>query len=215
MLTALRQGRVSGLRVTVACAETLDQVPHDVYLLDLSPLPSGAAERFDEMPYLELLEPVLDAAGGPPSWVVDVSRSHRSDRDGMGAAHLSVALALGRKAYATDPDPDLTGLVQAALGGMVGAGSTAPGSTAPEPLSRGDAVTAATGAVGTAFAGVDVGSLSLTEEEHHPALGQWSLGLAVPGEARFQVLVGLVPGVPASAHVRRMPVSEVVDSVGP
>jgi hypothetical protein len=213
MLTALHQGRVAGLRITVACAETLDKMPHDVYVLDLSP-PTGEeapAGRFDEMPYLEYLEPVLDAVGGRPAWVVDIDRTHRSDEDGMGRAQLSVLLATGRKTYATDPDPDLTGVVQAALARMVEAASAPP---APRALGRDGAVKAATAAVSRSFPEVDAPALALTDEEHHATEGRWSLGLALPGVARFQVHLGLVPDAPTSAHVHRMPVSEVVDSVG-
>ena len=43
MISALRQGRVDGLRVVVACARSLDDVPHDVYLHDLAPATSAAA----------------------------------------------------------------------------------------------------------------------------------------------------------------------------
>lgn len=212
MLTALRQGRVAGLRVTVACARSLDDVPHDVYLLDLTPAedPTGGGGRFDEVAYLERLEPVLDAAGGPPSWVVDVARSHRSDRDGMGQAHLSVLLAMGGRTPPGEPDRDLTRVVQSAFATL------APTSRAAgRALSRADAITAATAAVAHAFPGVDPQALSLTDEEHHAAEGRWSVGLAQVGVTRFQVQLGFVPGAPSSAHVHRMPLSEVVDSVGP
>ena len=47
MLTSLRQGRVAGLRVTVACARSLDDVPHDVYLLDLTPADDPKPEAVD------------------------------------------------------------------------------------------------------------------------------------------------------------------------
>src|SRR5262245_32271649 len=149
MLTALRQGRVAGLRVTVACAETLDELPHDLYVLDLSPpTDESAAGRFDEIPYLECLEPVLDAVAGPPSWVVDVARTHRSDRDGLGEAQLSVLLATGRKTYATDPDPDLTDVVQASLTRMVEVSSALGGDSA---MGRSEAVAAGTAAVVRGF----------------------------------------------------------------
>jgi hypothetical protein len=199
MLTALRQGRVAGLRITVACARSLDEMPSDVYLLELGPTDETALGegRFDEVRYLEYLEPVLDAAGGPPSWVVDVTRTHRSDHDGVGKAHLSVLLGMGRPPSGTGPDPDLT-----------------PAPPAVEPT-RDEALAAAADAVTHAFLGIDPDILSLTDEEHHAAERRWSVGLAVPGVARFQVQLGFVPGAPTSAHVRRLPVSEVVDSVGP
>jgi hypothetical protein len=212
MLTALRQGRVAGLRITVSCARSLDEAPHDVYLLEFGPTSESAGRdgRFDEVPYLEYLEPVLDAAGGPPSWVVDVVRTHRSDRDGVGQAYLSVLLGTGRSPDVTRPDPDLTPVVQAAFTRMIGAPTPPAGAPA-----RDEAIAAAEAAVAHAFPGVDPKALSLTDEEHHAAELRWSVGLSVQGVARFQVQLGFVPGAPTSAHVHRMPVGEVVDSVGP
>ena len=218
MLTALRQGRVAGLRVTVACGRSLDTVPDDVYLLDVTPQATAgaAAGRFDEVPYLECLEPVLDAAGGPPSWVVEVSRSHRSDTDGMGWAHLAVHLGTGGStspAHAgIEPGPDLTPLVQLAFGQMA---ERASAQAESGQLDHGEAIAAATAAVEHAFGDVDSRTLSLTDEEHDAAEGRWSVGLAVPEVARFQVRLGFVPGMPGSVHVHRRPLSEVVDSVGP
>lgn len=212
MITALREGRVDGLRVTVACARSLDEVPHDVYLLDLAPTAGGSADgRFDEVPYLECLEPVLDAAGGPTSWVVEVARTHRGDRAGLGQAHVSVLIAVGGPPATGELVPDLTPLMRSAFSRMVG--QFAPES--PLALDRAAALDAAAAAVGHAYADVEPGRLSLTDEEHHADEGQWSVGLSVPGAARFRVQLGLVPGLHGSAHVHRMPLSEVVDSVGP
>jgi hypothetical protein len=222
MLTALRQGRVDGLRVSVACARSLDEMPYDVYLLDLvtpsQTVPGGG--RFDEVPYLEYLEPVLDAAGGPPSWVVEVTRTHGSDHDGVGQAHLSVLLVVGKAPSAPGSDPDLTAVVRSAFTQMAQPTAAQPTRAAQEAretaggLTHGQALTAATDAIAHSFPGIDPQALSLTDEEHHAAEGRWSLGLALPEVARFQVQLGLVPGALASAHVRRMPVGEVVDSVG-
>ena len=221
MLTALRHGRVAGLRITVACARSLDEEPTDVYLLDLDPAapttsPDAAPGRFDEVPYLEHLEPVLDAAGGPPSWVVEVSRSHRSDSDGVGQAHLSVVLGTGKAPYAAGPAPDLTPVVRAAFASMAGPSDAAVTVSAPVPApSRDEAVAAAASAVSRAFPGIDSAALAVTDEEHHAEELRWSIGLVVAGEARFVVQLGFVPGAPTSAHVHRLPVGEVVDSVGP
>jgi hypothetical protein len=211
MLTPLRQGRVASLRVTVACARSLDDVPHDVYLLDLTPAgePTVEGGRFDEVSLLECLEPVLDAAGGAPSWVVDVVRSHRSDRDGMGEARLSIRLAMDENGPIAQPTRDITSLVQSAFAALA-----RPYGVAERALSRGDAISGARAAVARAFPGVDPKALSLTDEEHHEAEGRWSVGLAQPGATRYQVQLGFVPGVPASAHAHRMPLGEVVDSVG-
>lgn len=166
------------------------------------------------MPYLECLEPVLDAAGGPPSWVVEVTRTHRSDHDGVGQAQLSVLLAVGKAPSAPGPDPDLTAVVRSAFTQMAHPPAAQEGREAVEGLSHGQALTVAIAAIAHGFPSIDPKALSLTDEEHHAAEGRWSLGLALPEVARFQVQLGLVPGALASAHVRRMPVGEVVDSVG-
>lgn len=211
MLTALRQGRVANLRVTIACARSLEDVPHDVYLVDLTPAgdPTAGGGRFDEGSLLECLEPVLETEGRPPSWVVDVVRSHRSDRDGIGEARLSIRLAMGGNEPGAQPVGDLTSVVQSAFATLARTSRAAE-----RALSRGDAIIAARAAVAHAFAGVDPEDLSLTDEEHHEAEGRWSVGLARLGETRYQVQLGFVPAVPASAHVHRMPLGEVVDSVG-
>lgn len=213
MLNALREGRVAGLRVTVACARSLDGVPYDVYLLDVEPakdaVPGGGP--FDEVPYLEVLEPVLDAAGGRVSWAVEVLRTHRSDHDGVGQARLSVLLALGSAPAASGPSPDLAAVVRSAFARMA---DSAASPAASGTLSREQALATATAAVAHAFPAVDDRALSLTDEEHHAAEGRWSLSLALPGVVRFQVQLGFVPAAPASVHLRRMPVGEVVDSVG-
>lgn len=212
MLTALRQGRVAGLRITVSCARSLDEMPSDVYLLELGPTDERALGegRFDEVPYLEHLEPVLEAVDGPSSWVVEVTRTHRSDHDGVGRAHLSVLLGTGRASSASARDPGLTSRVEDAFTRII----RPPVPPAVEPT-RDEALALAAAAVTHAFPGVAPEALSLTDEEHHAAARQWSVGLAMPGVARFQIQLGFVPGAPSSAHVRRMPVSEVVDSVGP
>lgn len=212
MISALRKGLVDGLRVIVASARSLDDVPHDVYLVDLAPaVASGSDGRFDEVPYLECLEPVLELAGGAPSWVVNVARTHRGDRAGVGQAHLSVLIAVGTPLAAGGSVPDLTPVMRTALSRMVGQFALKP----PVALDRTDALDAAVAAVVHAYPDVDPETLSLTDEEHHAEAGQWSFGLSAPGATRFRVLLGLVPGLPGSAHVHRMPLGEVVDSVGP
>ncbi|MFM6851436.1 MAG: hypothetical protein ACKOVB_20280 [Terrabacter sp.] len=210
MISALRKGRVDGLRVVVACARSLDDVPDDVYLLDLVPTTEAVAgSRFDELPYLECLEPVLGSSGGALPWVVEVSRTHRGDRDGMGRAQLSVLLAVGRPPADGGPPPDVTPLMAAAFSRMVG--RFAPGAPVPD---RSDALGAARSAVAHAYPDVEACELSLTDEEHHADEGCWTVGLAVPGATRFRVQLGLAPALPASTHVHRMPSGEVVDSLG-
>ncbi|NUO89557.1 MAG: hypothetical protein HOQ18_01800 [Dermatophilaceae bacterium] len=210
MISALGKGRVDALRIVVACARSLDDVPHDVYLLELVPTTEAVAgSRFDELPYLECLEPVLGSSGGMLPWVVEVSRTHRGDRDGMGRAQLSVLLAVGDPPADGAPAPDLGPLMAEAFSRMVG--RFAPDAPAPD---RAEALGAAMAAVAHAYPDVDARALSLTDEEHHAEEGCWTVGLAVVGVTRFRVQLGLAPGLSASTHVHRVPLGEVVDSVG-
>jgi hypothetical protein len=212
MGATLREERVAELDVTVSVATDLDREPHDVYLLEVALGTDGGrgAAGFAEAPFLEDLEPLLSAAGSAAQWAVDVSRTHRSDEGARGRARISLVLAPGGDPAAA-AEPDVTAAVQDAFA-RVAARSTP--SAAPVDLSHDAALAEARTAVARLFPGVESRELELTDEEHHALEGSWSLGLALPGVARFRVRVGLVAAVPHSVHVRRMPVGEVVDSVG-
>lgn len=213
MGSSLREERVAELEVTVSVATALDREPHDVYLLEVALGTEGgrAGAEFDEAPFLEDLEPILTAAGPSPTWSVDVARSHRSDEGTRGRARVSLVLAPTADPAAEPIEGDLTASVQDAFV-RVAARSTSPAT--PVDLSHDAALAEARTTVGRLFSGVDSRELGLTDEEHHALEGSWSLGLALPGVARFRVRVGLGAGVPHSVHVRRLPVGEVVDSVG-
>jgi hypothetical protein len=212
MGATLREERVAELEVTVSIAAARDREPHDVYLIEvaLGTDDGRGAAGFDEAPFLEDLEPLLTAAGPSPQWAVDVSRAHRSDEGARGRARISLVLAPAGDPAGPD-EPDVTAAVRDAFA-RVAARSTP--STTPVELSHDAALAEARTAVARLFAGIDSRDLGLTDEEHHALEGSWSLGLALPGVARFRVHVGLVSAVPHSVHVRRMPVGEVVDSVG-
>lgn len=212
MVTTLRESRVASLTVTVSVAPTLGGDPHDVYLLEVA-LPRGSdagEEGFDDAPVLEDLEPVLDAAGPRPEWAVEVSRTHRSDGGGSGQAQVSVLLASPTSPDTLAAEPDLTAAVQDAFTRVLA--RLAP--PAGEALSHDAALAEARAAVARLTTDLDSRQLALTVEEHHAVDGSWMLGLAWPGVARFRVRVGLVEAAPRSVHVRRLPVAEVVDSVG-
>jgi hypothetical protein len=211
MGATLREERVAELEVVVSVATDLDREPHDVYLLEVALETDGGpgAAGFDEAPFLEDLEPLLTAVGSSSRWAVDVSRTHRSDEGGRGRARISLMLAPAAEPAAS-AEPDLTAAVQDAFA-RVAARST-PSTTVD--LSHDDALAEARTAVARHFPGIDSRDLGLTDEEHHAVEGSWSLGLGLPGVARFRAQVGLVTSVPHSVHVRRMPVGEVVDSVG-
>lgn len=213
MVTTLRESRVASLTVTVWVAPTLGGEPHDVYLLEV-PLPRGSGaggQGFDEAPVLADLETVLDAAGPHPEWAVEVSRTHRSDEGARGLAQVSVLIASLTDAPTLGAEPDLTVAVQDAFTRILARSAPPPA----DALSHDAALAEAKAAVARLTPDLGSRQLALTDEEHHPAEGSWMLGLALPGVARFRVRVGLVGAAPRSVHVRRMPVAEVVDSVGP
>lgn len=213
MAATLREEGVAGLQVTVSIAAALDREPHDVYLLEVALPGEGGlgVKGFDEAPILGDLEPLLAAVGpSAPEWVVDVSRTHRSDEVGGGRAQISLLLVASGPA-ALPASPDLTGTVQEAFARI---GARAAASTTPVDHSHDAALAEARAAVVRLYPEIDRADLGLTDEEHHASEGSWSMGLVLPGVARFRVRVGLVPAVPHSVHVRRMPVGEVVDSVG-
>ena len=213
MGSSLRDERVAELEVTVSVATALDREPHDVYLLEVALGTDGVdgAQGFDEAPFLEDLEPILTAAGTSASWAVDVSRSHRSDEGGRGRARVSLVLAPEADPAAEPIGGGVTTAVQDAFARVAARSAS---STTAVDLSHDAALAVARTAVTRLFPGIDSRELGLTDEQHHALEGSWSLGLGLPGVARFRVRVGLVPGVPHSVHVRRMPVGEIVDSVG-
>lgn len=200
-------GRVDELRVRLAFSRAPEEPPHDVFLLDVRPV-TGTG-RFDESPYLDLLEPVLALpAGKRRRCVVQVNRTHRSWTDSPGEAEIAVALSSGRATSAMDHEA--TEVVRLALRKVL---DRVEASRAPA-LAHQEAVGEARARVARVFTEVEADRLTVTDEEHHAAEGTWSMYLAVPAVARFHVLLGFVDGDPTTTHIQRLPSSEIVDSVG-
>lgn len=212
MTRPLRLGAVDELRVRLVFSRVLEGPAHDVFALDVRPGgpgsgASGATTRapFDEAPVLDLLSPVLQA-GGSDAYVLRVNRTQFGWAGGVDTAEIVVALATG---LATSMEAAETEVVRSALRGVLRHVGTSP----ERSLGHDQALDEARLRVEAAFPEVHADRLVLTDEEH-VAAGGWSVGMSFAGSARFWVVLGFVDGDPRTNHVRRMPGSEIVDSVG-
>lgn len=206
MSSSLRLGAVDELRVRLVFSRVLEGPAHDVFLLDVHP--QAPAGRLDEAPILALLEPVLHAPGtAAGAYAVRVNRSHHSLPTEPDQAEIVVALSTG---LATAMEPSATEVVRSALRNVLAHVGAEKGAA----LTHEEATDLARLRVEEGYPDVHADRLALTDEEHVVADGSWSVGMRLGTEARFQVTVGLVDGDPRTCHVRRLPGSEVVDSVG-
>lgn len=206
MFGAIHLDRVDELRIRLAYSSTRDGPTHDVFLLDAHLPPT--AGPFDESVYLAALEPVLHAHGAQPEpCVVRLTRTHRSWTGTHGEAEITIGLSTGGGRAV---DPGSRQAVLSAFQDILRRVDAVNG----HPPDHGEAVAEARQRVQEAFPEVAAGSLLVTDEEHRASAGMWSVGLALPGLARFTVLLGCVGGIPGTAHITRMPTNEVVDSVG-
>lgn len=197
-------GRVDVLRVTVAVGPTLDTTPDEVFVLDLDdPHPEGS--RWDETPYVDALEAMLRRVGTPPPpHAMEVARLHATWPTRLATARIVLSLGVG----ARTPRPPLGAAVLAAFETMLANPEGQPA------LPRDDALSLSRRLVHSAWPEVGVGTLTVTDEEHHHASGLWRVGLCSPARTRFEVDLGVLGGDPSTAHLRRTPAAEVVDSVG-
>lgn len=207
MTGALDLGRVDELHVRLTYGRSFEGPVHDVFVLDTRP--GSATGSFDERPYLELLEPVLQAPGGDRApAVVHLNRTHRSGVEGPDEAEIVVALATGRS---TPVERAVVDTVGSAFRTMLDRAGAEPPA---ELLDHDHALLEARLRLARGYAGVDPDLLSVSDEEHGPAPGTWSVGLVLAGRARFGVRIGFVDGDARTTHIRRLRGSEVVDSLG-
>jgi hypothetical protein len=208
MSSLLHLGHVQELRVRLAYSRVLEGPAHDLFLLDVHPRPADAFDEAAPARLLELLEPVLRMHGTEPDpYVVRVCRRHRSWEGDAAEADLSVSLCTG---LSTTLAPAAAEVVRTALRQISASLDTERSSA----LSHAEALTEARLRVERGYPDAHADRLTVTDEEHVAADGRWSVGLALPASARFQVVIGFVDGDPRSTHIRRLPSSEVVDSVG-
>lgn len=202
----LQIGRIDQVRVRVGYSRTPDGPAYEVFLLDLPG--AGTDGTFDEVPYLEALEPILYALADPPlDYSVHVDRS-RTSRAAAGDVEIRVSLTTGSTSIAFGAT---------ALDGVKNAFRTVLEVAGPpeSPVLRHDeAIARAMVRVEEAFPDVHSDVLSVSEEEHRAAQGSWSVGLRTRELDRYLVVVGFLDGYAGSAHVRHEPRGEVLDAVG-
>lgn len=203
----LHLGRVDQLRVRVGYGPALGDPPRDVFLLDV---PLEAADTFDEEPYLEALEPVLYAAvTAPLPYSVHLDRHHTSHGSSAGEVEIRMELSTGGESGSLP-----TGAIEAVAHGFRRILDHA-GPPGRLELRHDDAIDRARAQVREAYPEMDPAELSVSDEEHRPAQGSWSIGLRRHTDLdRYVVVVGFLDGHPGSAHVHHHRRSEVLDSVG-
>lgn len=200
--------RLDRLCIRVVYSRVLEGPAHDVFLVEMRP--SVSTGRFDERRYLDCLEPVLGSSvgGGRAPVVVHVNRTHRNWAEGAGEAEIVVGLATGRS---TSVDEDAADAIGSAFRRMlVLSGDEAPAAALDQPR----ALLEARLRVERGYPEVHADRLTVSDEEHVPVSGLWSVGLVLGQRARFRVSIGFVDGDPRTTHIRRLPGSEVVDSLG-
>jgi hypothetical protein len=201
--------RVDRVRVEVGFRAQPDGEAHEHLLLDL-PVPEDGPPP-DEERYLTLLEPVLDAGGGRTRHhSLHVHRWHTSWGVATGALDLGLTVTTGTGtptgAGAAPTAYDATLDAFRALLELGGPPTSAP-------IDRATAVASARRSVAAA-SGLAADELTLFSEEHHTALGTWTVGVRAGHTERFLVDVGVVDGYAGSVRVRHEPAAEVADSLG-
>ncbi|HEU4811148.1 MAG TPA: hypothetical protein VFT00_03310 [Nocardioides sp.] len=203
----LHLGGVDQLRVRVAYGPAPDSPARDVFLLDV---PLEVADTFDEEPYLRALEPVLYAAAEAPlPYSVHLHRHHTSLGSPAGTVEIRMDLTTGNG----------SGRLSTAAVDAVATGFRRVLDHAGAPrrleLRHDDAIDRARAQVQEAYPEMEPAELTVSDEEHRPAQGSWSIGLRrLTDLDRYVVVVGFLDGHPGSAHVHHHRRSEVIDSVG-
>jgi hypothetical protein len=202
----LHLGIVDRVRVRVGYGRTVNGPASDVFLLDLPGVDAGGA--FDEAPYLESLEPILDAGTGvSPTYTVHVNRSRASWSAGESDVEIRVHLATGSKSP----------LAQAAVDAVADAFKRAleyAGTPEAVTLHHDEAIEHARARVVEAYPELHSVVLTVSEEEHRAAEGAWRVGFRGRDLDRYVVMLGFVEGYSGSARVQHVPQIEVIDSVG-
>jgi len=206
MSGALQLGPVGEVRIGLTFASAIEAPPHDTFLLDLHP--DVSADPFDERPYLAAVASLVSPAGAaPPPGVVHVNRTQAVGTDRAGEADIVIALADGEE-HALEPAA--VDMARSALRSIL----TSHGAPQTRALGHDEALLEARRRVEASYPEAQAERLVVTDEEHMASQGMWSIGLALAPAARFEVLLGFVDGITQTTHIRRMPGTEVVDSVG-
>lgn len=207
----LTLGRVDRLRVQVGYRARPDGAAYLQFLLDLPVPEPESADRpgtLDESRVLDALEPVLSAGtDAPRHYSLHQHRWHTSWGASPGALDVALLVTTGTRT---------AGLLRAGRDAVVPAFRdlvAMVGRPDAPPTSRDLAVIRARRSAAAAYS-LDVDTLSLASEEHHPASDSWTVWLRSTTEDDYEVVVGLVDGYVGSVQVRHEDHFEVSDSVG-
>lgn len=203
----LTYGGVRLLRVRVGYRARPDGSAYQQNLLDL-PVPDEDEQAFEEDRVLAILEPILTAGVDTPRhYSLDQHRRHTSW--GLSRTELSLSLVVITGASTSETVGAADGAVFQAFRDL----RELLGPEGSEPLTRDDALLRARRSAATAFE-VELESLWLGTEEHHPDEGSWTVGLRTNDGEQYDVLVGFVDGYAGSTRVRHAQPTEVSDSLG-
>jgi len=203
-------GRVEEVRIQVGYRARFDGPAYQQFLLDI-PIPEPDGDTDQDLldgSLLAALEPVLYVGSDAPRhYSLHHHRWHTSWGPSPDALEIGLLVTTGNRTAAS----------QAASRDSVARAFRdvleVVGRPEPTPISRNAAISRARRSAVTAYH-LDPSTLSLSEEEHHPAGGCWTVTLRTPAADEYDVVVGLVDGYAGSAWVRHVHRTEVLDSVG-
>lgn len=195
--------RVDELLVVVALRGVRQVSPTDAFVVRTDVPPEGGP---DERRLLGVLAVLVGSLGPGTLWSLDVARRH----EGAGAGQPTRSRADVRLDLVA-PAGD-TASVFARLDPLLReVRSLSP--AAHRYAGRDEAITVAAGLVALVWGAGDA-ELRVSDEEHHPEQGGWTIGLTDGDVARYEVRLGVVDGDPHTAHLRRHAATEVADSIG-
>lgn len=195
--------RVDELLVVTALRGVSRSQPTHAVVVRTDVPPEGS---LDERRLLALLAEVVGALGPGTVWSLDVARRH----EGAGAGPPTRSRADVRLDLVT-PAADTAAVLGRLEPLLRQVRSLSP--AAHRHAGRQEAIAVATELVGLVWGPGDSG-LRVSDEEHHPEQGGWTIGLADGDVARYDVDLGVVDGDPHTAHLRRHDAAEVADSIG-
>jgi hypothetical protein len=194
-------GRVDQILVLTTLRSIHDGQPSEAFAVSLDVAPD---QRCDEESLLGLLSAAA-AAGPRTPWTLAVTRTHAGTGADATQSRSDVRLDL------VAPAADLAAARDEVRALVPQVRALAPGTA--RRLDRDEALERARDLVGRVWPG-DSDALEVSDEQRHPEVGGWTLGLAAGSSARFEVEVAAVEADPRTVHLRRREAAEVSDSIG-
>lgn len=194
-------GRVDQVLVLTTLRSIHESQPSEAFAVSLDVAPD---QRLDEESLLALLSAAAGTGPRTP-WSLAVTRIHAGTGADADQSRCDVRLDL------VAPAADVAA-ARDALRALVPQVRALATGAAPR-LEHDGALDRARDLVGRVWP-ADADALGLSDEQHHPEVGGWTLGLAAGSCARFEVEVGVVEADPRTVHLRRREASEVADSIG-